>query len=245
MLIYESVVFFELEDFVGVPSEVFGNLQRNDGRRHIATGLDEVDRLLTADLHFNYTKGQLYNAFVDGGDHWMIQTMNGRYGSELGSNVTLSYVPWSFLEISIDGTADYQTFKAGTESDAVHHWFFPVYGNIAAYWKDFTLSYRHTLVGQSLSGIYLEGYEKISYINLSWRKNRLTIGLQCLFPFIDDAFESETTSVSPVLHKTSTNLRTKNHEFGVSLSWNFVKGKGKYSNKSINNSDSDTGVFKF
>ena len=45
MLIYESVVFFELEDFVGVPSEVSGNLQRNDGRRHIATCLDEVDGL--------------------------------------------------------------------------------------------------------------------------------------------------------------------------------------------------------
>ena len=125
----------------------------------------------------------------------MLQTMNGQYGSALGTNVTLSY--------------------------------------------------RHTLVGQSLSGIYLKGYEKISYINLSWRKNRLTVGLQCLFPFIDDAFKSETTSVSPVLHKTSTNLHTKNHEFGLSLSWNFVKGKGKYSNKSINNSDSDTGAFEF
>ena len=42
---YESVVFFELENFVGVPSEVSGNLQRNDGRWHIATGLDEVDGL--------------------------------------------------------------------------------------------------------------------------------------------------------------------------------------------------------
>ena len=122
---------------------------------------------MTADLHYNYTKGQLYNAFADGGDHWMLQTMNGQYGSALGTNVTLSYVPWKFLEISLDGTADYQTFKANAESDAVHHWFFPVYGNIAAYWKGFTLS------------------------------------------------------------------------------WNFVKGKGKYSNKSINNSDSDTGVFEF
>ena len=107
------------------------------------------------------------------------------------------------------------------------------------------MSYRHTLVGQSLSGIYLEGYEKISYINLSWRRKSLTIGLQCLFPFVVDKFVSETTAASPIHHKRSTNLRTKNHEFGLSLSWNFVKGKGKYSNKSINNSDSDTGVFEF
>ena len=200
---------------------------------------------LTADLHFNYTKGQLYNAFIDGGDHWMLQTQNGQYGSSSGTNVTLSYVPWKFLEISLDGSADYQTFKADAKSDAVHHWFFPVYANISAYWKGFTLAYRHTLVGQSLSGLYLEGYEKISYINLSWRRKSLTFGLQCLFPFIEDRFVSETTAASPVHHKTATNLRTKNHEFGITLSWNFVKGKGKYSNKSINNSDSDTGVFEF
>ena len=200
---------------------------------------------LTADLHFNYTKGQLYNAFIDGGDHWMLQTQNGQYGSSSGTNVTLSYVPWKFLEISLDGSADYQTFKADAKSDAVHHWFFPVYANISAYWKGFTLAYRHTLVGQSLSGLYLEGYEKISYINLSWRRKSLTFGLQCLFPFIEDRFVSETTAASPVHHKTATNLRTKNHEFGITLSWNFVKGKGKYSNKSINNSDSDKGVFEF
>ena len=200
---------------------------------------------LTADLHFNYTKGQLYNAFIDGGDHWMLQTQNGQYGSSSGTNVTLSYVPWKFLEISLDGSADYQTFKADAESDAVHHWFFPVYANIAAYWKGFTLAYRHTLVSQSLSGLYLEGYEKISYINLSWRRKSLSIGLQCLFPFVEDRFVSETTAASPVHHKTATNLHTKNHEFGVTLSWNFVKGKGKYSDKNINNSDSDTGVFEF
>ena len=200
---------------------------------------------LTADLHFNYTKGQLYNAFIDGGDHWMLQTQNGQYGSALGTNVTLSYVPWKFLEISLDGSADYQTFKADAESDAVHHWFFPVYANIAAYWKGFTLAYRHTLVGQSLSGLYLEGYEKISYINLSWRRKSLSIGLQCLFPFVEDRFVSETTAASPIHHKTATNLHTKNHEFGVTLSWNFVKGKGKYSDKNINNIDSDTGVFEF
>ena len=45
LLIYESVVFFELEDFVGVSSEVSGDLQGHDSRGHIAAGLDEVDRL--------------------------------------------------------------------------------------------------------------------------------------------------------------------------------------------------------
>ena len=39
------IVFFELEDFVGMLPEVSCNLQGDDCRWHIATGLDEVDCL--------------------------------------------------------------------------------------------------------------------------------------------------------------------------------------------------------
>ena len=39
---YESVVFFELEDFVGVLAEISGDLQGYDSQGHIATGLYEV-----------------------------------------------------------------------------------------------------------------------------------------------------------------------------------------------------------
>ena len=42
---YESVVFFKLEYFICMLAEVSCDLQRNDGRGHIAAGLDEVDGL--------------------------------------------------------------------------------------------------------------------------------------------------------------------------------------------------------
>ena len=45
LLTYESVVIFELEDFVCMFAEVSGDLQGYDSRRHIAAGLDEIDRL--------------------------------------------------------------------------------------------------------------------------------------------------------------------------------------------------------
>ena len=41
----KSVVFFKLKDLICMLAEVSCDLQRNDGRGHIATGLDEVDRL--------------------------------------------------------------------------------------------------------------------------------------------------------------------------------------------------------
>ena len=45
LLIYGSVVFFKLEYFICMLAEVSCDLQRNDGRGHIATCLNEVDGL--------------------------------------------------------------------------------------------------------------------------------------------------------------------------------------------------------
>ena len=42
MLILQSVVFFELEDFISMSAEVSGDLKGHDSRGHITAGLDEV-----------------------------------------------------------------------------------------------------------------------------------------------------------------------------------------------------------
>ena len=41
----KSVILFKLEDLVRMSTEMSGNLKGDDSRRHIASGLDEVDRL--------------------------------------------------------------------------------------------------------------------------------------------------------------------------------------------------------
>ncbi|MEE0431095.1 MAG: hypothetical protein UDN37_11860 [Bacteroidales bacterium] len=43
---------------------------------------------------------------------------------------------------------------------------------------------------------------------------------------------------------TQTNLRTKNREFGFTISWFFQRGKENHSAKSLENSDVDSGVFR-
>ena len=45
ILFIKSVVFFKLEYFICMLAEVSCDLQRNDGRGHIATCLNEVDGL--------------------------------------------------------------------------------------------------------------------------------------------------------------------------------------------------------
>lgn len=96
-----------------------------------------------------------------------------------------------------------------------------------------------------LDGLYRKGLEKVSYISLTYGWKNWQFGAQCLFPFYDDKFSAETAAVAPVRHLTRTNLRTKNHEFGITLSWFFQRGKSNHSAKNLENSDIDSGVFKF
>lgn len=199
---------------------------------------------LTADVHYNHTLRPLYNDYIAHDRYWNLQAMNGYHSSEAGSNISVSYSPWEFVSLDIEAAAEYQTFKKDAESAAYHNWFFPVYANLTFLWKGFTLQYRHTFGGAFLNGIYLEGLEKISYINLSYAHKNLRVGIQCLFPFVDDRFSNRTNALSAIVHNTSSNLRTKNHEFGVTLSWNFIKGKLKYADKTIYNDDYDSGAFE-
>ena len=57
--------------------------------------------------------------------------------------------------------------------------------------------------------------------------------------------EGSGEGVVPIRHLTHTNLRTKNREFGFTISWFFQRGKENNSVKSLENSDVDSGVFKF
>ena len=96
-----------------------------------------------------------------------------------------------------------------------------------------------------LDGLYRKGLEKVSYLSLAYDWKNWRFGAQSLFPLYDDKFSNETVSIAPVRHITQTNLRTKNREFGFTISWFFQRGKENHSVKSLENSDVDSGVFKF
>ena len=104
---------------------------------------------------------------------------------------------------------------------------------------------RQTIGGKMLDGLYRKGLEKVSYLSLTYGWKNWQFGAQCLFPFYDDKYSNETVSFAPVRHVTQTNLRTKNREFGFTISWFFQRGKENHSAKSLENSDVDSGVFKF
>lgn len=201
--------------------------------------------VVQADAHYNRTDGFLYDAFVQDGKAWYLETRNANYFSEAGMNMTVTCLPWKWLNIGLEFSADYQTIKTDSSNESYSDWFFPVYLNVSAVWGSWSLACRQTFGGKLLDGLYRKGLEKVSYISLNYGWKNWQFGAQCLFPFYADKFSSETVGIAPVRHFTRTNLRTKNHEFGITLSWFFQRGKNNYSTKNLENSDIDSGVFKF
>lgn len=201
--------------------------------------------IVKADAHYNRTDGFLYDAFVEDGKAWYLETRNADYYSEAGMNMSVTCLPWKWLNIGLEFSADRQTIKEVSSNEAYSGWFFPVYLNVSAVWGNWSLACRQTFGGKMLDGLYRKGLEKVSYISLTYGWKNWQFGAQCLFPFYNDKFSAETAAIAPVRHLTRTNLRTKNHEFGITLSWFFQRGKNNYSAKNLENSDIDSGAFKF
>ena len=201
--------------------------------------------IVQTDAHYNRTAGFLYDAFVQDGDAWYLETRNAHRFSEAGMNMIVTYIPWKWLRLGVDVSADRQTIKETSSGEAFSDWFFPVYLNASAVWGNWSLSCRQTFGGKMLDGLYRKGLEKVSYLSLTYGWKNWQFGAQCLFPFYDDKYSNETVSFAPVRHVTQTNLRTKNREFGFTISWFFQRGKENHSAKSLENSDVDSGVFRF
>lgn len=201
--------------------------------------------IVQTDAHYNRTGGFLYDAFVQDGGAWYLETRNAHHYSETGMNMIVTYLPWTWLRLGVDFSADRQTIKETASGEAYSDWFFPVYLNASAVWGGWSLSYRQTYGGKMLDGLYRKGLERVSYLSLTYDWKNWRFGAQCLFPFYDDKYSNETIAVAPIRHLTHTNLRTKNREFGFTISWFFQRGKENHSAKSLENSDVDSGVFRF
>ena len=201
--------------------------------------------IVQADAHYNRTSGFLYDAFVQDEGAWYLETRNAHHFSETGVNMVVTCVPWEWLRLGVDFSADRQTIRETASGEAFSDWFFPVYLNASVTFGNWSLYCRQTFGGKMLDGLYRKGLERVSYLSLTYDWKNWQFGAQCLFPFYDDKYSNGTVAIAPVRHVTQTNLRTKNREFGLTVSWFFQRGKKNYSSKSLENTDVDSGVFRF
>lgn len=74
--------------------------------------------IVQADAHYNRTGGFLYDSFVQDGGAWYLETCNAHHYSETGMNMIVTYLPWKWLRLGVDFSADRQTIKETASSEA-------------------------------------------------------------------------------------------------------------------------------
>ena len=199
---------------------------------------------ITASLYHEHRGKSLFDSYVCQGNDMLLLSANAKKDIRQGAELSLNITPFPFLRIGADFEASHYSFKPNAQVDTYRYWSFPTILYASAFFKNFSASIYQNLGGSFLNGLYKEGYEKISCISLRYRVKQISIGLQCLFPFIRDRYKNETIPTSLVRHLTDTHAKTKDHAISISLSWNFHAGKARQIDEpTIDNTDYDNGVF--
>lgn len=192
----------------------------------------------------SYSPDKIYNSFVYQNEFWRYTPLNADFYGDAGPTLAITYNPWKKLRLGLNASAFYQAFREKNSDLFIHNWYCPV-SLLARYSHNrFSISYYQMFGGRTLDGVILEGLERISYIHASYSFGRLTLGLRCFFPFLEDKYSNVTTVNNGVFNRSDYNLKTKNHTIGISLSWNFSKGKDLNFEKSLENNIEDAGLYK-
>lgn len=188
-------------------------------------------------------KNSLFDNFINKDDYIEVTTDNSYKDYSRGMELSITLTPFNFIRIGGNVSFIQQTFQPTKTLRKYERWTFPTTLYVGVNYKKCSLTYYQRFGGKNIEGLYRCGIEKASYINFAYTYKRAQIGVQCLFPFVDDRFANETLPVAAVYHKTISHLKTKDRAFAVFFSWNFSSGKQKKAYKNIQNSDNDNGVF--
>lgn len=108
----------------------------------------------------------------------------------------------------------------------------------------FLLSYRGNIRSKKLNGPYVIRNEKTSTICLSYSHKNFSMSIRSIFFLVDTEYKTNTIPNSIVDYTSLNNINDNKSMFTIGLSYRFSLGKGyKDSNRSINNSDTDAGMF--
>lgn len=197
-----------------------------------------------ANLFYENRKNSLYDRFDYNKDYIEIKTDNSYKDIRRGLELNVTLTPCDIVRLGGNIGFVQQSFQPVEDFRRYRHWAYPISLYFGLNYKKYSLTYLQRFGGQSINGLYKNGTEKVSYINIAYSHKKIQIGLQCLFPFIKDKFVNETIPGTVVFHKTMSHLKRKDRAFAISFSWNFTAGRQKeIIDKSIQNSDSDSGIF--
>ncbi len=121
-------------------------------------------------------------------------------------------------------------------------WYTPVRYNLNFCKGPWGASYQGRIVSKRLDGTYLTSDENNSHVRAFYQKGAWRFTATCLWLFTKAKYSSKTIDNDVMNYKSRTWIDDNRSTILLGVSWNFLSGKSKAVERSINNRDNDSGT---
>lgn len=197
-------------------------------------------------IGYKYLKNCINSYFThDKINYISLKYENAKYQDELGFGYNLVLKPFKNNLFTAKIVGEYSYIRTNSNIIGKYtHESYPLNYELAFNKGKFHFSYKGNICSKDLSGPYISRSEKVSNIKLRYSHNNLSISLMSIFFLVDTEYKTNTTSNSIVNYSSLNNINDNRTMFTIGLSYRFKLGKEyKNSKRSINNSDTDAGMF--
>lgn len=183
-------------------------------------------------------------ANVDGDETIIRQPINekriDRYETDLYFNLALLD---DNLNLSVDARLAYFSFERAVSGSNFNMWLPRLSTSLSYLYKRWSFEYYQILFGKEISNLIISDLEKVSYVNVGYRKGNLGINASLFFPFGKNVANVKTIQEVPYYSEYRYRMQSKERTFAISLSWFFGDvDKRLDDNRVINNSDDNKGI---
>lgn len=201
---------------------------------------------LMVNLDYNYAKNYIASYYYYTPTYIASSDVQGKYGTNLSLIYSGEYKPFAseWLKLKVNGCI-VRKHQVNPVIGDVTHFSTPLTGAIEATYRKFTINYVNTLVTTELDGAFESSNENYSNLGLTYRGGSLSASINMFWPFTHSKYNGETIAGS-VVHISNRSAIYDNASmvtFGLSYSFQYGS-KYHAAEKKVNNSDTDTGVFK-
>lgn len=204
----------------------------------------QLDWSVSATNQINPIVASYELANVDGVERIIRQPINekriDRYETDLYFNLGLLD---ENLNLNLDARLAYFSLQRAKSGNHFNMWLPRLSASLSYQYKAWSFEYYHILFGKEISDLIISDLEKVSYLNVGYRKGNLGIYASLFFPFGQNAVDMKTIQEVPYNSDYRYRMQSKERTFSISLSWFFGDiDKRLNDSRAINNSNDNKGI---
>lgn len=204
----------------------------------------QLDWSLLANNQINPIVVSYEMADIDGSQQIVRRPINEKSISRYETSIYFSLAMLNeSLNFNLDTRLAYFSLQRAKTGRSFNMWLPRLAASLSYQYKAWSFEYYQILFGKEISDLLISDLEKVSYINVGYRRGNLGIYASLFFPFGQNAVNVKSIQNEPFHSDYRYRMRSKERTISITLSWFFGDiGKQLNNSKELNNSDNNRGI---